>query len=175
MNDKANTPEEILDLVDEDDNVIDKVKKGMANSDPKLIHREVAIILVNKKGEVLLQQRSHKKKVFPGMWTTSCAGHVPSGESPEETAHRELQEELGFNTKLKFFKKFLRKEPNETHFSYWFWGTYRDEKITIESEEVEGVDWVSREKLEQLIKDEKITKVSGRMIKEFWKSVGNEG
>jgi len=168
MNDKTNTPEEVVDLVDENDNVIGTAKKGMANSDPKLIHREIAIILVNKNGEVLLQQRSHKKKVFPGVWTTSCGGHVFRGASPEETAHRELQEELGFDTELTFFKKFLRKEPNETHFSYWFWGTYEDEKITIEPEEVEGVDWANEEKLEQLIKDEKITKVSGEMIKEFW-------
>ena len=171
MNDKTNTPDEVLDLVDKDDNVIGTVKKGMANSDPRLIHREIAIILVNRNGEVLLQQRSYKKKVFPGMWTVSCAGHVFHGASPEKTAHRELEEELGFDTKLKFFKKFLRKESNETHFSYWFWGIYKDEKIIIEPEEVERVNWVNQEKLEQLIKDKKITKVSAEMIKEFWLNI----
>ena len=45
--------------------------------------------------EVLLQQRSAEKDVFPGCIDASCTGHIDPGETPEQAARRELKEELG--------------------------------------------------------------------------------
>ena len=45
--------------------------------------------------QVLVQKRSDSKASFPGMYDTSCAGHVPAGEEPIDAAVRELSEELG--------------------------------------------------------------------------------
>ena len=42
-----------------------------------------------------MQKRALVKITFPGRWDTSAAGHVSAGESAEETARREVQEELG--------------------------------------------------------------------------------
>src|SRR6185437_16639970 len=33
----------------------------------------------------------------PGVWDSSCSGHVDSGETYDETAVRELQEEIGLD------------------------------------------------------------------------------
>jgi isopentenyldiphosphate isomerase len=51
--------------------------------------------VVNKKGAVFLHQRSLAKDTFPGLWNSSCAGHVAAGDDYDETAVRELEEELG--------------------------------------------------------------------------------
>ena len=59
----------------------------------------------NGKPQILLQLRAFNKDSYPGQWDTSCAGHVPAGETTEQGALRELSEELGIKTdkdKLKF-------------------------------------------------------------------------
>ena len=53
----ADSGEELVDLVDADDRVIGTVSKVETDTDPSLIHREVAI-LVHRDGELLWQLRS---------------------------------------------------------------------------------------------------------------------
>lgn len=45
--------------------------------------------------EILLQKRGAAKKVCPGCYDISAAGHIDEGEDPLVTAVRETQEELG--------------------------------------------------------------------------------
>ncbi|HUV72523.1 MAG TPA: NUDIX domain-containing protein [Clostridia bacterium] len=168
MVDKANTLDELLDLVDENDQVIGQVTKRDANSNPSLFHRAIAIIIYDNKGRILLQQRSLKKKVFTGLWTVSCAGHVPKGISYEQAAHKELLEELGFDTNLKFIKKLKIVEANETHFYSWFIGKYKGEKICFEPEEVEQVKFVDQNEFSRMVREGKVVESSARAIKQFW-------
>lgn len=49
----------------------------------------------NNRAEILLQKRCATKDSFPGCYDISSAGHIPSGCSFEESAIRELEEELG--------------------------------------------------------------------------------
>jgi len=114
--------DELLDLVNEKDEVIGEVWKSQANSDSKVIHREISVMIVDVQGKILLQQRSKQKLKKPGFWTTSCAGHVGKGESTELAAHRELKEELGFDTELKLVKKMLERLETETRFDYFYIG-----------------------------------------------------
>ena len=65
-------------------------------------HRSVHVWIVARDGRVLIQQRSLRKENHPGLWDVSAAGHVSAGESPVESAVREVEEELG-----------LRIEPRE--------------------------------------------------------------
>ncbi|MCA9397648.1 NUDIX domain-containing protein, partial [candidate division WWE3 bacterium] len=90
--------DELLDLVNENDEVIGTILRSEANSNPKVYHREIGILIADSQDRVLMQQRSKNKKVYPLYWIVSCAGHVSAGMTPEEVAHKELQEELGFDT-----------------------------------------------------------------------------
>ena len=73
--DRANNPDELLDLVDENDRVIGTVLKAATERDPGLVHREVAI-LIHRDDELLWQLRSDAKTVMPGTWDIACAGQV---------------------------------------------------------------------------------------------------
>ncbi len=73
---------EIFDVVDEDDNVIGRVKRGEANRNKNLIHRSIGVAVFNRKGEIYLQQRSSTKDTDPMCWTISCSGHVRSVTGP---------------------------------------------------------------------------------------------
>jgi isopentenyl-diphosphate delta-isomerase len=173
MEDKTNTPNELMDLVNEDDEVVGDVLKGEANSDTCLIHREVGIIIYDDDKKVLIQQRSKKKNLNPGMWAVSCAGHVPKGMSPLDAAHMELKEELGFDTELEFIEKRLDRISTETRFVYWYVGKYNKERITVEPEEVEEVKWISETEFGSSFDNEIMGGTSKAGLKRFWKDKWN--
>ena len=165
----ANKDDEIIDLVNQNDEAIGEVLKIKANQDPSLIHREVAVILFDCHNEVLFQQRSFQKAVWPGVWDISCAGHVPKGMLPLQAAHMELIEELGFDTKLVFIEKTLARIAKETHFIYWFIGKYDGQRITLEKEEVEQVKFVSSDDLKQALNKGDEGREGEAFVKRFWK------
>lgn len=86
--------EEIVDLVDEDDRVIGRAPRREVRA-RNLLHREVAAIVRNPRGEIYVHRRTDTKDVFPGMHDMFIAGVVTSGESYEDSIKRELSEELG--------------------------------------------------------------------------------
>jgi isopentenyl-diphosphate delta-isomerase type 1 len=112
--------EEIFDIVDADDRVIGQATRKACNSNPELIHRAVFVLVYNDRKEILWQKRSMTKDVGPGQWVTSASGHVITGDGYEETAHRELLEELGIDVPLEFLGKFLYRYRNENEYSAIF-------------------------------------------------------
>ena len=87
---------EILDVVDTDDKVTARASRSEIHA-KGWMHRSVHILVFSSVGELFLQKRSPKKDENPGLWDTSAAGHVESGEDYPESARRELREELGLN------------------------------------------------------------------------------
>jgi isopentenyldiphosphate isomerase len=139
--DRANRPDELIDLVDEDDRVIGTVGKRETETDPRLVHREIAI-LIHRGGELLWQLRSAAKTVMPSTWDLACAGHVGAGELPAAAAPRELREELGFDVALVALERRLVRQPSETYFAYVFAGAAPDGlEPVIDPDEVAALEW----------------------------------
>ncbi len=59
-----------------------------------LISRAAHIFVLNSKGELFLQKRASTKDIFPNLIAPSASGHTDIGEIPQQTAQRELKEEL---------------------------------------------------------------------------------
>ena len=89
--------EEIFDVVDENDRVLRQAPRSLVHAD-KLRHRAVHVLVRDPAGRVYLQKRSETKDNHPGLWDSSCSGHLSAGEDYEEAAVRELAEELGIVT-----------------------------------------------------------------------------
>ena len=87
---------EYFDKVDQNDYVIGKISREEAH-EFNLMHRAVHIFIKGKNGKWLLQKRSAKKDLDPLLLTTSCSGHVDSGESYSEAAVRECQGRARFD------------------------------------------------------------------------------
>jgi 16S rRNA (adenine1518-N6/adenine1519-N6)-dimethyltransferase len=85
---------EIFDVVDEDDRVLSQASRHEVHR-RKQLHRAVHVFVFNQAGELFLQRRSKWKDVHPLRWDSSAAGHVNTGQTYDETAPREIEEELG--------------------------------------------------------------------------------
>ena len=174
LKNKANQPDEILDWVDDQDRVVGEIVRSKANSDPKYAHREVGILLVDKDERILLQKRSKYKNENPSVWSIT-AGHILAKGDPEITAHQELEEELGFDTKLIYLDKILKTYPWETHFTYYFLAKYDGQKIVLEPAEVEKVDFFSKAELDDLINSkEKVNTSHLPIFNKFWAGEFND-
>ena len=64
----------------------------------------VGAIILNEKGEILLQKKDSSYVPFPQKWCF-FGGHIEEGETPEDTIVREVIEEIGIHLSFNFFKK----------------------------------------------------------------------
>ena len=68
-------------------------------------HATVHVWLFTVDEKILLQKRALTKKVFPGLWDISVAGHIGAGETILSSAKREVFEEIGLELQEKDFIK----------------------------------------------------------------------
>ena len=90
----ADEEREILDVVNADDLVMGTMEREEIHR-KKLFHRSVHVFVFDDAGRIYLQRRSMDKEEHPGKWDSSASGHVGKGESYQEAAGRELEEEIG--------------------------------------------------------------------------------
>lgn len=132
---------EMLDVVDADDQVVETLSRGEIHQ-RHLIHRSVHVLVFADDGRLLLQKRSMQKDECAGMWDTSCAGHVESGQSYAETAPRELEEELGFAPKQPLIPLFkMQPTPDNGMEFAMVYRTDYDGPFSIAKDEVDEISW----------------------------------
>lgn len=89
------TPELVV-LVDDTDTEIGTMPKSEVHTMDTPLHRAFSAFLF-KDGKLLLQQRSHKKKTWPLMWSNSVCGHPLPGEERADAVVRRASFELGLS------------------------------------------------------------------------------
>lgn len=112
--------------------------------------------------EVLLQERSHSSKTWPGHFDVSAAGHIDFGETPLVSAVRELNEELGLLlpeeslTLLYVFKQHITDAfsgiiENELQ---WVYNVVLEEEVAFSHAdgEVTSVEWHTFESIGKMMK-----------------------
>lgn len=142
-------------LVNEKDEPIGLKEVKEAHKGKGILHRAFSIFVFNEKGELLLQQRSKQKFLWPGCWSDTCASHPQEGESPTRSASKRLKEELGFTCKLRYIGK-LRYKANyktigaEKEVCWVFFGKYKG-KIVPNPKEVAEIRWIPLQQLKRAI------------------------
>ena len=97
---------EPLILVDDTDREIGHLERAKCHAGSGVLHRAFSLLIFNDNGELLLQQRSARKRLWPLYWSNSCCSHPRRAESMEAAIHRRLKEELGLTCPLHFLFKF---------------------------------------------------------------------
>ncbi|MCI3275642.1 NUDIX hydrolase [Streptomyces cylindrosporus] len=110
--------DEILDIVDENDRVIGRSPRGEAYAQG-LRHRCAFILARDADDRLFVHRRTPTKLVFPSLYDMFVGGVVGAGESYDEAALREAEEELGVTglPAPRFLFKFLY--DNGTGQSWW--------------------------------------------------------
>ncbi|MBW5483588.1 NUDIX domain-containing protein [Streptomyces bambusae] len=86
--------DEVLDVVDREDRVVGQAPRGEVYA-RGLIHRCVFVQAVDAHGRIFVHRRTASKLVFPSAYDMFVGGVVGAGESYDEAALREAEEELG--------------------------------------------------------------------------------
>lgn len=86
---------EMLPVIDEYGNVIAQAARDRVHHHAdKPLHPVVHLHIINRCGNIYLQQRGAHKDLLPLRWDTAVGGHVSYGEYIQEALYRESDEEL---------------------------------------------------------------------------------
>ena len=144
--------EEIFDVVDALDRVIGQATRETVHRDG-LFHRAVHVFAFNSTGEIFLQRRAFTKDSAPGLWSSSCSGHVDAGESYEQATLRELVEEIGLTLDPEALLLRLAVSPcpaTENEFARVY-RCFADPPLTLDPDEVMDGLWLAEVKLNSWI------------------------
>jgi isopentenyl-diphosphate Delta-isomerase len=144
---------ELLYHVTKDDSVIGFVERSRAHQD-QILHRSGMIFLVRSDGKILLQHRSPDKAIFPDCWDSSSSFHVTFGESYEQAARRELNEETGVSAQLSYLGKFSYHVPPENEIVAVFL-CKSDDPIRIDPAESAGESFHTEKEVNVIAASEK--------------------
>ncbi|MHA3773733.1 16S rRNA (adenine(1518)-N(6)/adenine(1519)-N(6))-dimethyltransferase RsmA [Verrucomicrobiota bacterium sgz303538] len=140
---------EIFDVVDDTDRVIGTASRHEVHT-RKLLHRAVHIFVFNRKGELFLQRRSRWKDMHPRRWDSSAAGHVNSGHDYDETASREIVEELGVETEVESLGEIRACEGTGWEFVRLYKARHEGPFI-LHPAEIETGEWFTLEQIDRWI------------------------
>jgi isopentenyl-diphosphate delta-isomerase len=103
----VSSADEELILVDDEDREIGSAAKSACHSGTGIRHRAFSIFVFNSDDELLLQQRSDSKPLWPLYWSNTCCSHPRLGETMDVAVTRRLRQELGFDCDLTYVYKFM--------------------------------------------------------------------
>jgi isopentenyl-diphosphate delta-isomerase len=98
--------DEQLIVVDENDEVLGFMPRSQCHAGEGILHRAFSIHIFNDQNQILLQQRSEQKQLWPLYWSNSCCSHPRVSETTIDAAQRRLREELRISVPLQYLFKF---------------------------------------------------------------------
>lgn len=149
----VSSDEEPLILVDESDLEIGHLNKGACHDGEGVLHRAFSLFIFNPEGELLLQQRSSEKRLWPLYWSNSCCSHPRRGESMDEATGRRLHQELGMTSETHHLFTFQYHAPylefgSENEVCWVFVGLCDDEPLP-NTNEIAAVRWIAPDDLDR--------------------------
>ena len=154
---------EYLDIYDENRKWLGYSRPRGASYLPGEYHLIVHVCVMNERGEMLIQQRSDSVAKWPGMWDLTIGGHVLVGETPEQAAEREVQEELGLQIILSEagIVEMTIQNRLDTIFvvpvkcvrEYDGDAEHLLKKLVLQEEEVKAIRWASIEEIRSMIEN----------------------
>ncbi len=135
-------------------------------------HIAVSIIFIeNSKGEFLIQKTSKEK----GGLYSSTGGHIDKGEDPFDVIIRETEEEIGLDiSKENIVSLGFRLLDFPVRFLYYLEKDIDINKLKIDKNEVEYVEFMSVEKINKIIDDNLMNKGHALLFNEILKYKGEK-
>lgn len=147
---------EIVAIVDARNTVIGAAPRWRMRAH-RLLHRSTYILVFHPEGALYVQKRTMTKDVFPGYYDPATGGVVLAGEEYEESAMRELEEEMGIrHVPLTRFSDFYFADERTQVWGAAFSCVY-DGPLSLQAEEVESVSLMTMDEIFQRARTEQFT------------------
>ncbi|MGV9243494.1 NUDIX hydrolase [Streptomyces sp. NPDC003710] len=146
--------DELLDIVDENDRVIGQSPRGEAYA-RGLRHRCVFIQARDGEGRLFVHRRTPTKLVFPSLYDMFVGGVVGAGESYDDAALREAEEELGVSGLPRPEPLFTFLYDDDAGRSWWS-SVYQvrcDLPVSPQAEEVAWYAFLPEEEVDRRLSD----------------------
>ena len=139
--------EEHVVLVDHQDKELGTCEKLKAHKEG-LLHRAFSVFIFNSEGKMLIHKRAQGKYHSEGLWTNACCSHPRQNESLQDAVKRRLPEEMGISCDVKeafslLYHANVSKNLIEHEFDHVFIGTYDNDEIEPNPEEVAEYRWIA--------------------------------
>lgn len=162
--------EELVVLVDELDRVVGTTPKNDVHTMETPLHRAFSSFIFNANGELLLQQRSSKKKTWPLSWSNSCCGHPGVDETREDALIRRARDELGLELAdikmvAPYRYRFEKDGVVENEICPIFIAKAKNEPV-LNPDEVEKIEWISWDEFLKDMEEKGASKYSDWCIEE---------
>jgi 8-oxo-dGTP pyrophosphatase MutT (NUDIX family) len=159
--------QEEVAIVDRDNRVTGSAPRHEMRAQ-NLIHRASYILVFNRQGDLFVQLRTMNKDIYPGHYDVAAGGVVLAGESYEESAARELAEELGVRgVELVPGFDFYHEEPDNRVWGRLFSCLHDGPFTTLQAEEVAGGSFVPLSAVSELAKGHPFTPDGLRVLERF--------
>jgi isopentenyldiphosphate isomerase len=138
------SPDEILDLVDAQDQVIGWFRREHAHGENLGRFRTVNAFIINDDGELWIPTRATTKKLFPGCLDTSVGGHVVRGASYDDTLWAETREEAGLDLTVVPWKRWVRLTPADGVTSFmWVYEIRANDVPEFSIDDIDHATWMT--------------------------------
>lgn len=145
------------DLFDKKRQLLNRIHNRQDTIQPGEYHIVVGIWTVNNNNEILLTLRHPNKEKYPNLWENS-GGCILSGETSKAGAIRELFEETGIAAnENELFLLGSKKEKTAFVDTYIIRKNVSLSELTLQEGETVDVQWVTLDKLDEMIKSEIIS------------------
>lgn len=146
------SPDEEVTLVDRSGEIVGTAPRRDVRRD-NLLHAATAVLVRQPDGRIYVSRRSPDKDWAPSSYDAAAGGILQDGEAVEESARRELAEELGIvEAPLRFLTSLHYEDDTVRCFLHCFETTYAGVVTHADGEVVWG-DWMTLTQLGELLAD----------------------
>jgi isopentenyldiphosphate isomerase len=158
--------DEVVVIVDDQNQVIGVAPRWEMRA-RRLCHRSTYILVFNSRGELFVHKRTRTKDAFPGYYDPVVGGVVLAGESYEESAARELAEELGIRdvTLARLFDFYYADE--RAHVWGRAFSCVHDGEVVLQADEIESGAFMATDDVLRLAETEPVTPDSLLVLRRY--------
>lgn len=145
---------ETWDIYDKDRNRTDKRMKRGDRFERGAYHLVIHVCLFSQQGEMLIQQRQPDKDDWKNMWDITVGGSAVAGETSQQAAEREVEEEIGYTLDLRNKRPSLTVNFENGFDDYYLLETPLNiSELSVPTEEVKQIRWASKHVIFNMIEE----------------------